>query len=46
MWRKLRGKTMAPRRPVLFPEQYWLAAVTAIVLIGSIVVLLVFVVRW
>jgi hypothetical protein len=28
---------MAPRRPILFPEQYWLAALTAIVLIGSIV---------
>jgi hypothetical protein len=30
---------MAPRRPILFPEQYWLAAVTAIVVIGSIVAL-------
>ena len=29
---------MAPRRPVLFPEQYVLAAVTMIVLIASIVV--------
>ena len=37
MWRKLRRKTMAPRRPILFPEQYWLAALTAVVLIGSIV---------
>jgi hypothetical protein len=46
MWRKFRSKTMAPRRPILFPEQYWLAAVTAIVLIGSIVFLVVFVVRW
>jgi hypothetical protein len=39
MWRKLRRKTMAPRRPILFPEQYWLAAVTAVVVIGSIVAL-------
>jgi hypothetical protein len=39
MWRKLRRKTMAPRRPILFPEQYWLAAVTALVAIGSIVAL-------
>jgi hypothetical protein len=39
MWRKLRRKTMAPRRPILFPEQYWLAAVTAFVVIGSIVAL-------
>jgi len=30
---------MAPRRPILFPEQYWLAAVTAVVVIGSIVAL-------
>jgi hypothetical protein len=37
MWRKLRKKTLAPRRPVLFPEQYALAALTAIVLVGSIV---------
>jgi hypothetical protein len=28
---------MAPRRPILFPDQYVLAAVTAIVLIASIV---------
>ena len=27
---------MAPRRPVLFPEQYFLAGVTVFVLIGSI----------
>jgi hypothetical protein len=39
MWRKLRRKTMAPRRPILFPEQYWLAAITALVAIGSIVAL-------
>ena len=30
---------MAPRRPILFPEQYWLAALTAVVVIGSIVAL-------
>jgi hypothetical protein len=32
---------MAPRRPILFPEQYALAAVTALVIIGSIVALVV-----
>jgi hypothetical protein len=37
MWRKLRKKTLAPRRPALFPEQYALAALTGIVLVGSIV---------
>ena len=30
---------MAPRRPILFPEQSALAAVTALVIIGSIVAL-------
>jgi hypothetical protein len=40
MWRKLRRKTMSPRRPILFPEQYWLAAFTAVVLIGSIVIVI------
>lgn len=37
MWRCLRRKTLAPRRPILFEEQYALALVTAIVLIGSII---------
>ncbi|HEV7461656.1 MAG TPA: hypothetical protein VGN78_14050 [Solirubrobacteraceae bacterium] len=37
MWRRFRRRSLAPRRPVLFEEQYALALVTAIVLIGSIV---------
>ena len=36
MWRRLRRRTMAPRRPLLFEGQYALALVTAIVLVGSI----------
>ena len=36
MWRRLRRRTMAPRRPLLFPGQYVLALVTAIFLLGSI----------
>ena len=28
-------RTMAPRRPILFVEQYALAFVTAVVLVGS-----------
>ena len=36
MWRRVRRRTMAPRRPLLFSGQYALAAVTAIVLVGSI----------
>ena len=37
MWRRFRHKSMAPRRPALFEEQYAIALVTAIVLVGSIV---------
>ena len=40
MWRRLRRRTMAPRRPVLFPDQYGLAIVTGLVLIGSIALVL------
>ena len=40
MWRRLRRRTMAPRRPVLFEGQYALALVTAIVLLGSVAVVL------
>ena len=29
-------RTMAPRRPLLFAEQYGLALLTAVVLVGSI----------
>jgi hypothetical protein len=36
MWRRLRRRTMAPRRPVLFLEQYALALATAIVLVAGI----------
>ena len=36
MWRRIRRRTMAPRRPVLFEGQYALALVTAIVLVASI----------
>jgi hypothetical protein len=36
MWRRLRRRTMAPRRPILYEDQWALALVTAIVLIGSV----------
>ena len=36
MWRRLRRRTMAPRRPVLFLEQYALALATVIVLVAGI----------
>lgn len=34
--RRLRRRSMAPNRPILFPEQYGLAMVTAIVIVASI----------
>jgi hypothetical protein len=39
-WRRLRRRTLAPNRPVLFPEQYGLALVTFLVVAGSIGVVL------
>jgi hypothetical protein len=39
MWRRLRRRTFAPRRPVLWEEQYALALLTAVVIVGSIVAL-------
>jgi hypothetical protein len=36
MWRRVRRRTMAPRRPLLFSGQYALALVTAILLVGSV----------
>ena len=36
MWRRLRRRSMAPRRPVLFEDQWALAIVTGIVLVASI----------
>ena len=36
MWRRVRRRTMAPRRPVLFPGQYALALTTGILLLGSV----------
>jgi hypothetical protein len=32
LWRRLRRKTFAPRRPVVFPEQWGLVLVTALAL--------------
>lgn len=35
-WRRLRRKTFAPNRPVLWPEQIPLAVLTLVVLVVSI----------
>ena len=36
MWRRLRRRTFAPRRPVLYPDQWPLVLATALILILSI----------
>lgn len=36
MWRRLMRKTFAPRRPLLFMEQWALALVTAALLLGGV----------
>jgi hypothetical protein len=36
MWKRVRRKTFAPRRPAVFPEQWGLVLVTALVLGGSL----------
>jgi hypothetical protein len=41
MWRRVRRRSFAPRRPILFAEQWPLAALTAIALIGGIVAVIV-----
>lgn len=40
MWRRWRRRTLAPNRPLLFPEQYALALLSAVVLVGGIVVVI------
>jgi hypothetical protein len=40
MWRRVRRRTVAPRRPALFPQQYGLALVTALLLLGGLAVVL------
>jgi hypothetical protein len=35
-----REEDVCPRRPILFPEQFWLVLLTAVVLVGSIVVVI------
>ena len=36
MWRKWRARSMAPRRPAVFPEQWGLVLVTAAAIVGGI----------
>ncbi len=41
MWRRFRRRSMAPRRPAVFPEQYGLVLVTALCLVGGIAIVIV-----
>jgi hypothetical protein len=38
MWRRLRRRTFAPRRPLLFAEQVGIVLVTALCIAGGIAV--------
>ena len=35
MWRRLRRRTLAPRRPMIYPQQRLLAAVSVLLLVVS-----------
>jgi hypothetical protein len=41
MWRRLRRKTFAPRRPVLYPDQAGLLILTLAAIAGGIVAVVV-----
>jgi hypothetical protein len=45
MWKRVRRKTLAPRRPAVFPEQYGLLLVTLLVLGGGIALVIYLVVN-
>ena len=36
MWRRFRSKSMAPRRPAVFPEQWPMLVVTLLVLAAGV----------
>jgi hypothetical protein len=36
MWRRARGRSLAPRRPAVFAEQWPLVIITALAVIGGI----------
>jgi hypothetical protein len=37
MWRRFRRRSLAPRRPAVFPEQIGLVMVTGLALVGGVV---------
>jgi hypothetical protein len=42
MWRRLRRRTMAPSRPLLYPDQVGLALFSAVAIVGGIFVIVKF----
>ena len=36
MWARFRRRSMAPRRPAVFPEQWGLVLVTALTVLGGV----------
>jgi hypothetical protein len=38
MWRRFRRRSLAPRRPAVFPEQWGLVLVTALLVLGGLAV--------
>jgi len=41
MWKRFRRRSLAPRRPAVFPEQWGLVLVTALAVVGGLAVVLV-----
>jgi hypothetical protein len=39
MWRRFRRRSLAPRRPAVFPEQIGIVMVTAAAIVGGVVAL-------
>jgi hypothetical protein len=36
MWKRFRRRSLAPRRPAVFPEQWGLVIVTALLVLGGL----------
>ncbi len=41
MWKRSRRRSLAPRRPAVFPEQWGLVLVTALALVGGLALVVV-----
>ena len=41
MWKRFRRRSMAPRRPAVFPEQWGLVLVTTLAVLGGLAIVVV-----